>query len=105
VPRQPPSTIAVLPTSPISVYSGPFTARNATRLLWRAGFGPGPGQARQFAALGLDGAVSSLTRQSGPPRLEGKPPHDDHGQPLDPLNVWGQDHCWWLDRMVRSISS
>jgi hypothetical protein len=21
---------------------------------------------------------------------------------LDPINVWGHDHCWWLDRMVRS---
>ena len=24
------------------------------------------------------------------------------GQPLDPFNVWGHDHLWWLDRMVRS---
>jgi uncharacterized protein (DUF1800 family) len=46
--------------------------------------------------------VASLTRPSGPERLVGKPPHDDHGQPLDPINVWGHDHCWWLDRMVRS---
>ena len=32
----------------------------------------------------------------------GAAPHDDHGEPLDPINTWGDDHCWWLDRMVRS---
>jgi uncharacterized protein (DUF1800 family) len=76
--------------------------RHAARLAWRAGFGPKPGQSRQLAALGLDGAVRSLTRPSAPATLSGTPPHDDHGQPLDPINVWGHDHCWWLDRMVRS---
>jgi uncharacterized protein (DUF1800 family) len=57
---------------------------------------------KHLASLGLDGAVASLTRPSRPARLHGKPPHDEHGQPLDPFNVWGHDHCWWLDRMVRS---
>jgi uncharacterized protein (DUF1800 family) len=94
--------MASLPSSPIRIHTGPFTARDATRLLWRAGFGPQPGQGRRLAALGLDGAVSSLTRPSGAVRLIGRPPHDSHGQPLDPINVWGHDHCWWLDRMVRS---
>ena len=70
--------------------------------MWRAGFGPKPGEAKRLVALGLDGAVASLTRPSGPARLLGRAPHDDHGQPLDPINVWGHDHCWWLDRMVRS---
>ncbi len=65
------------------------------------GFGPRPGQARTLAALGLEGAVASLTRPAGPARLIGRPPHADH-RPLDPVNVWGDDHCWWLDRMVRS---
>jgi hypothetical protein len=32
----------------------------------------------------------------------GKPPHAEGGRPLDPIEVWGDDHCWWLDRMVRS---
>ncbi len=92
----------MLDRSPISVLKGPFTERHATRLLWRAGFGPKPGQARHLAGLGLEGAVASLTRPRGPARLIGRPPHDDHGRPLDPINVWGHDHCWWLDRMVRS---
>ncbi len=86
--------MASLPSSPIATYTGPFTERQATRLLWRAGFGPGRGQARRLAALGLDRAVAFLTRPSGPARLVGKPPHDAHGEPLDPINVWGDDHCW-----------
>jgi uncharacterized protein (DUF1800 family) len=94
--------MATLSSSPIATFRGPFTERHATRLLWRAGFGPKRGQARQLAALGLGGAVASLTRPSGAAQLIGQPPHDSHGRPLDPINVWGQDHCWWLDRMVRS---
>jgi uncharacterized protein (DUF1800 family) len=92
----------LLPHSPIATYSGPFTEREARRLLWRAGFGPRPGQLRSFARLGLDRAVHSLTRPSGAAKLVGRGPHDDKGRPLDPINVWGHDHCWWLDRMVRS---
>src|SRR3984957_139235 len=91
-----------LPGSPISTFRGRFSERHATRLLWRAGFGPRRGEARRGAGLGLDGAVASLTRPKGRARLIGKPPHGDHGLPLDPIDVWGDDHCWWLDRMVRS---
>jgi hypothetical protein len=94
--------MASLPSSPIASYRGQFTERQATRLLWRAGFGPRPGQARALAQLGLDSAVASLTRPSGAAVLSGAPPHNAQGQPLDPINVWGDDHCWWLDRMVRS---
>jgi uncharacterized protein (DUF1800 family) len=94
--------MAQLAGSPIAVFRGPFNERHATRLLWRAGFGPKPGQARKLAAAGLDAAVASLTRPAGPARLIGKPPHGNGGAALDPLNVWGDDHCWWLDRMVRS---
>ena len=55
-----------------------------------------------MSKLGLDAAVASLTRPVGAARLIGKPPHAADGRPLDPINVWGDDHCWWLDRMVRS---
>jgi hypothetical protein len=41
--RRPSSHHGVLP-----VYSGPFKAEQAERLLWRAGFGPRPGQAEQW---------------------------------------------------------
>ena len=91
-----------LPSSPIATLRGGFTEKDATRLLWRAGFGPKPGQAKRLAALGLDGAVASLTRPQGRALLIGRPPHGEGGLPLDPIDVWGDDHCWWLDRMVRS---
>ena len=92
----------MLDPSPTAVYRGKFTADQATRLLWRAGFGPRPGDAERLAKLGMEAAVASLTRPQGTARLVGAAPHDDHGQPLDPINTWGDDHCWWLDRMVRS---
>jgi hypothetical protein len=91
-----------LPSSPLPVLRGRFTEAHARRLLWRAGFGPRPGEAAALARRGLDGAVASLTRPSGRARLHGAAPHDQNGNPLDPINVWGHDHCWWLDRMVRS---
>jgi uncharacterized protein (DUF1800 family) len=82
-------------------YSGPFTAQHAERLLWRAGFGPKPGQARKLARLGMRGAVLSLTR---PARkgLVGPEPTLQTGQPLEPYTRWGDDVLWWLDRMVRT---
>jgi len=94
--------MARLPGSPVPVLKGRFTDDHATRLLWRAGFGPRRGEAARLASLGLDGAVASLTRPSAPVRLVGRRPHGEHGRPLDPVDVWGDDHCWWLDRMVRS---
>jgi len=94
--------MAKLERSPTKIYAGPFGEREATRLLWRAGFGPRPGDAARLAALGLERAVASLTRPSGTARLIGAAPHNSQHQPLDPINVFGDDHCWWLDRMVRS---
>jgi uncharacterized protein (DUF1800 family) len=85
---------------PIPVYGGEFGVRQAERLLWRAGFGPRPGELEALAERGLHGAVLSLTRP-GPERLEGPTPSAD-GEALDPDNTWGHDHLWWLDRMVRS---
>jgi uncharacterized protein (DUF1800 family) len=83
------------------VYRGRFGPEQAERLLWRAGFGPRPGQAQKLAKKGLDRAVHSLTH---PPkeRLRGPSPHDSDGHPLAPTDAWGHDHLWWLDRMVRT---
>ncbi len=72
------------------------------RLLWRAGFGPAPGEAQQLAAAGVQQAVSSLTRPSGSPTFTGPTPTDENGLPLAPADAWGHDHLYWLDRMVRS---
>jgi uncharacterized protein (DUF1800 family) len=89
-------------SSPIAIYSGPFGAREAERLLWRAGFGPSPGHAQFLAAAGLHRAVAALTRPSGPPTLTGAPPTDEDGNALVPADAYGHDHLWWLDRMVRT---
>jgi uncharacterized protein (DUF1800 family) len=85
----------------LSVYRGAFDAAAAERLLWRAGFGPRPGEAAELANAGLDGAVASLTAPS-PLQLTGPEPHDDDGLPLAPYDAWSHDHLWWLDRMVRT---
>jgi len=85
-----------------SLGSPPMTLQQVHRLLWRAGFGPSPGQAEALVGQPLQQVVFGLTRPSGPPTLTGPEPVDDEGNPLDPANAWGHDHCWWLDRMVRS---
>ena len=28
--------------------------------------------------------------------------HNEEGEALQPADEWGADHCWWLDRMIRS---
>jgi uncharacterized protein (DUF1800 family) len=82
-------------------YRGPFRERQAARLLWRAGFGPKPGEARRLARKGLNRAVASLL---DPPRarLVGPAPVDGDGLPIAPYDLWGHDALWWLDKMVRS---
>ena len=87
--------------SPIAVYQGAFGPREAERLLWRAGFGPRPGDVDRLVAMGLDAAVFSLTRPSGTAPMTGPEPTVD-GQPLSPLDTWYGDHLYWFDRMVRS---
>lgn len=84
----------------VLAYKGAFGEEQATRLLWRAGFGPKPGQAAELAELGLRGAIRSLTRPKSR-RLAGPSPSVE-GAPLAPRDAWGHDHLWWLDRMVRT---
>jgi hypothetical protein len=90
------------PTVPTPPTTGTFGAAQAERLLWRAGFGPKPGDAERLAAMGLDAAVASLVRPVGAATLVGPEPHDENGFPLAPEDLWGHDAVWWLDRMVRS---
>src|SRR5580765_1550088 len=85
----------------VPVFRGSFGVRQAERLLWRAGFGPRAGEAESLAKLGLDGAVHALV-YPGREHLVGPAPHDAKGRPLAPADAWGHDHCWWLDRMVRT---
>jgi uncharacterized protein (DUF1800 family) len=85
----------------VAVYKGPFGREQAERLLWRAGFGPRPGEADALAKLGLHDAVHSLTRP-GAEKFVGHAPRDDKGRALAPGDAWGHDELWWLDRMVRT---
>jgi uncharacterized protein (DUF1800 family) len=84
----------------VPVYRGQFGKRQAERLLWRAGFGPKPGEVGAYARLGLNKAVDKLVN---PPseRLSGPRPKAN-GDPIAPFDAWGHDVLWWLDRMVRT---
>jgi Protein of unknown function (DUF1800) len=87
---------------PVQALGAPITLAQARRLLWRAGFGPTSGQAEALVGQPLTQVVYGLTRPSGPALLSGPEPTDEDGNPLAPEDAWGEDHCWWLDRMVRS---
>jgi uncharacterized protein (DUF1800 family) len=82
------------------VYSGKFGEQQAERLLWRAGFGPRPGEVDRLKKLGVKRAVASLVDHRGATKLLGPAPKLE--DPLSPWDIWGHDHIWWLDRMVRS---
>jgi hypothetical protein len=101
-----PLPIPVSPPPPSSepppAVTTPITLAQAQRLLWRAGFGPTPGQAQALAGQPLQAVIHALTRPDGSASLHGPAPTDDEGNALEPADVWGEDHCWWLDRMVRS---
>src|SRR3954453_16357412 len=79
-----------------------LSRRQAERLLWRAGFGPRPGDVDAVAQLPLASAVQALTRPPGAPTLTGPEPHDDDGYALAPESASGHDHLFLMDRMVRS---
>jgi uncharacterized protein (DUF1800 family) len=88
--------------TPVPVFAKPASEAAMERLLWRAGFGPAPGQTAALAQRDVASAVLALTRPSGAARLVGPAPHDDNGQPLAPADAWGHDHLSWMDRMIRS---
>ena len=87
----------------LPIYKGPFGPEQAERLLWRAGFGPRPGEVTHLATYDLRRAVLSLTR---PARvtLEGPAPVVQDGQPIAPDEAPGHEILWWLDRMVRTTA-
>lgn len=108
-PPAPPAPLAAPASTPPAVprrgdvpSPGGFGPAEASRLLWRAGFGPAPGEVEELVALGLDAAVDRLLQGRGEPRLVGPEPRDEAGAPLDPVQRYGHDHLAWLDRMVRT---
>jgi hypothetical protein len=102
LPVAPAAPPAPSPAPVPAVGSPPLTLSQAHRLLWRAGFGPTPGQAEALAGQPVEQVVLGLTRPSGAATLSGPEPVDDEGHALEPEDAWGHDHCWWLDRMIRS---
>ena len=89
-------------TTPPPVFEVPTTLAHMNRLLWRAGFGTKPGEAQALVGRPLQEVVFALTRPAGAATLSGPEPTNEEGSPLAPADEWGDDHCWWLDRMVRS---
>jgi len=89
-------------SSPPPAVAASISLSQARRLLWRAGFGPTPDQAEKLVGQPLEAVVQGLTRPVGAATLSGPEPTDDAGNALEPADVWGEDHCWWLDRMIRS---
>jgi uncharacterized protein (DUF1800 family) len=87
--------------SPLRVPLGPAI----DRLFWRAGFGPSEADRRRYGRLGLEAAIHDLTRPRST-RLRGPAPTveeaDGSRGPLRPLERYGHDALWWLDRMVRT---
>ncbi|MBJ7459423.1 MAG: DUF1800 domain-containing protein [Thermoleophilaceae bacterium] len=84
----------------IPVYTGKFGQKEVERLLWRAGFGPRPGDIKRYKRLGMKRAVAAIVSPKRKAQLVGPSPQLE--DPLKPNDIWGHDHIWWLDRMVRS---
>ena len=80
---------------------GSPTRAHYKRLLWRAGFSASKAQIDHYVSKGLPGAVSELLNPFTSSVLVGPEPTVDNRR-LDPLNEWGHDAVWWIDRMVRS---
>jgi uncharacterized protein (DUF1800 family) len=89
-------------SAPVKVLTTPASQAHMERLLWRAGFGPAPGQAAALAGQDVGAVVRSLTRPSGAATLSGPAPRDDNGAALAPADAWGHDHLAWMDRMIRT---
>jgi uncharacterized protein (DUF1800 family) len=80
----------------------PIGVAAAHRLLWRAGFGPRPGEVERFGAMSRRQAVLALTRPGRRQTFAGPEPRVQDGTPVFPADRDGHDHLWWLDRMVRT---
>jgi uncharacterized protein (DUF1800 family) len=82
-----------------------WTRAHAERLLWRAGFGATPKEIDFWADRSRERAIDWLVHGGrgphGTQRMVGPAPRAN-GKPLDPINEWGHDMLWWLDKMVRS---
>lgn len=79
-----------------------WSEAHVRRLFWRAGFGATAEEARTWAARGRAATLDFVVGgPSGGARLRGPAPRVE-GRRLDPVNEWGHDVLWWLDRMIRT---
>src|SRR3954467_4315019 len=78
-----------------------WTEAHVRRVMWRAGFGARPDEIAKWAQAGKDATLGWLLNGGGGRELGGPAPRRQDG-PRDPVNEWGHDGLWWLDRMVRS---
>ncbi len=78
----------------------PAARARIERLLWRAGFGGRPAEVDRLARKGVPAAVETLLAPRG--RALRGPAGRIDGAPIDPVNVYGHDVLWWLDRAVRA---
>jgi uncharacterized protein (DUF1800 family) len=69
------------------------------RVLWRAGFGATPHEAAKWAHRGRAATLRRLLTPNGHRAPLVPAPRPMH---LDPVNVYGHDVLWWMDRMVRT---
>ncbi len=69
--------------------------------MWRAGFSGSAKQIDAYQKMGLEAAVAKFLAPVGSPKMIGPAPTDG-GSPIDPLNQWGHDCLWWMDKMVRT---
>ena len=79
-----------------------WSEAHVRRVFWRAGFGATPDEARHWAEQGRDATLRWLLdggKSPVLPRFE-KPTVD--GKRIDPVNEWGHDVLWWLDKMISS---
>lgn len=97
-----PTAPTTTPLPGLGVYSGVWGVEQATRLLFRAGFGPAPGQAEEFARIGLRASVDRLLNPGGTDRI-GPAPTGNYlvGGELAPADAYGHLHLDFLDRGVR----
>ena len=80
--------------------SSGWSEAHVRRLFWRAGFGATEAEARLYKRRGKAAALDYLMDPS-PAKLRGREPRIA-GRALDPVNEFGHDKLWWLDRMVRT---
>ena len=78
-----------------------WSSAHVRRLFWRAGFGATPDEVARWRKRGRRATIDWLVGGDGAAQLDGPEPSAD-GKPLDPVNEYGHDVLWWLDRMVRT---